>query len=102
MHIVFLQLFEQYQAGRSYTVERTLGIGLCKRGIAVPFTVHQEMLRDAKAKKDEDEAKAAKEKIESDKRDAGKKAELLKRKETEKKEQAVSKQAEKMEKAVKR
>lgn len=101
MHIVFLQLFEQYQAGRAYTVERTLGIGLCNRGIAVPFTVHQEMLREAKAKKDEAEAKAVKEKIESDKRDAEKKAELLEKREV-KSENADSKKFLRRAKAVKK
>jgi len=59
------------------------------------------MLREAKAKKDEAEAKAVKEKIESDKRDAEKKAELLEKREV-KSENADSKKFLRRAKAVKK
>ena len=66
--VVFNKLFEQYEEGKSYILERSLANRLCEKKIAVPFTVHQEMLRE----KEEAEKK--------EKAEAEKKAELLKQK----------------------
>ena len=91
--VVFNKLFEQYEEGKSYILERSLANRLCEKKIAVPFTVHQEMLRE----KEEAEKK--------EKAEAEKKAELLKQKEkaeTEKLEKAESKKPKMAEKAVKK
>ena len=93
--VVFLQLFEQYEPGKRYSIERTLANGLCERGICVPFTVHEKMLREAEQKAKEEAEKKAKE-------EAEKKAELLKAKESEKTEKADSKKLNKAEKSIKK
>ena len=86
-HVVFTQLFEQYEKGKSYNLERTLANGLCKRGICVPFTVHQKMLKESEQKAKETEEK---------------KAELLKVKEVVKTEKTESKKIKRSEKSVKK
>ena len=79
--VVFLELFEQYEEGKTYSIERTLANGLCDRGICVPFTVHQKMIKEA------EELKAEK---------------LLKAKKVVKTEKADSKKLKKTEKSVKK
>ena len=85
--VVFLQLFEQYEQGKRYSIERTLANGLIERGICVPFTVHQKMIKEAEEKAKED---------------AKKKEKLLKAKEEEKTERADSKKTKKSEKSIKK
>ena len=85
--LVFLELFEQYEEGKSYNIERTLANGLCKRKIAVTFTEHQKMLKETEQKKEEAESE--------------KKAELLKAKKKAESDKADSKKVKQSEKAVK-
>ena len=99
IRVVFLQLFEQYEEGKAYNIERTLANGLCERKIAVPFTVHQKMQREAEAA--EAEAAEAKAKAEATEAEKLAKAAADKLAEKEKPERAVSKKAGTRSKAVK-
>jgi len=101
--VVFLELFEQYENGKSYNLERTLANGLCKKNICVPFTVHQEMLRNAEQKKKEKVEAEEKAKAEADeKAEAEKKRikKLVSAKNKPGRKRAVSVKAETSEKAI--
>jgi len=57
MYIFFVKNYDIWNQGEGYNVERTLGVKLCAMGVAVPYTVHLEMVAEERAKA---KAKAAK------------------------------------------
>lgn len=88
MHIVFIKNYDIWLAGRDYIVERSLGARLCEMGVAVPYSVHLDMLAKVRAKdKAAEKAKVAK---------------LLKEKEEKEKETADSKPAKTRSKSIKK
>jgi len=90
--VIFNQLFEQYEEGKTYNLERSLANGLCAKKIAVTFTEQQKMLKEKELKEKEKES-AEKKKAER----------LLKEKEDRAgSEKADSKKAEKRTKAIKK
>jgi hypothetical protein len=93
--VVMNKEFEDYKAGKQYSVEITLARRYIENGIAIPLSVHLE--NQVKAQDAKDKAERMK-KESADK----KKAALLKKKEEDEMEKADSKKAKSRSKQVKK